>query len=298
MSAFAIRRRSHPSGAAQAGASADRFADGAPSRTALFAGLYVVGFINGMAGELAGRPSWQALLGAILSVNLVVLLAGLAGCVAASRMRPERCRPADVFVAVLFALLVLVPSPRISWAALGLLGSFSVIAHRSDRFAVAAGSIFIALSFKQAAAVVLMNLLAEPLTMLDASLVATLLEALRGNINRSANVIENGDGFLLSIMLGCSSVHNISVGGLCWIAITRTVRPRWRSSEIGVGAAIAAVIVILNVARMTLMGFGPSAYAAVHGIGAPVYDFLVLSTALTITLYGVRDELGLGWTRA
>jgi hypothetical protein len=263
------------------------------SRRALLLGLYVLGMTNGAIGYVIGQPSLAVTVASLATINLIVLLAVLAGLRLAGHVAPVGCHRADLAAGVLCALLILVPSGRISWAAVGLLALYSLVAHRDDRFAVAAASVFLALAFKQSFGTALMALLAEPLTIVDAVMVSGLLDLVRPDgIVRVGNVITAPDGYRLAIMLGCSSLHNLSIGLLCWVAITRSVRPAWRRADGRTVVTIMVATVGLNVLRMTLMGFGPAAYDVVHGpIGNTVFDMAVMANALAITLWGFRDAL-------
>lgn len=276
-----------------------RLCQGGVSRSFLMVGLYAVGLVNALVAEIAFQIDSDSVLKALGGLNMVVLLACGVGLHLSARRRPEPIGLLDGVAGLLFAAIVMVPNGRVSWLGVGLLAAYDLARSRRDPVAVAAGLVFVMVAVQRTLVPVMTNLLAQPLTVLDATLVAGLLRIADGDVSRSANLISSGDGYTLVVMIGCSSAHNVSIGLLCWLSLTRAVRSAWYAADWFAGAAVVLAIVMLNVLRMTMMAVSPSLYAALHAeIGAYIFDLLLLASALAITLLGLCNELGSGARRA
>lgn len=270
-----------------------RSCQGRVSRSFLMVGLYAVGLVNALGAEIVFQIEADSALKAVGGLNMVVLLACGVGLYLSARRRSEPIGLLDCVAGLLFAAIIMVPYGRVSWLGVGLLAAYDLASSRRDPVAVAAGLVFVMLAVQRAVVPVMVNLLAEPLTALDATLVAGLLRIAEYDASRSSNLISSGDGYTLVVMIGCSSVHNVSIGILCWLSLTRVVRSAWCAADWFAGAAVVLTIVVLNVLRMTIMAASPSLYTALHGeIGAYIFDLLLLASALAITFLGLCNELG------
>src|SRR5687768_684268 len=117
---------------------------------------------------------------------------------------------------------------------------------RRCAYTVAAGSVLAALSFHEAWARMIKNILTVPLTHFDAALVGLALDLTQQEYSRNGNLITVGNDFTLMMLQGCASFGNASLGVLCWVAITRLMRPRWQSSEWLTVLTIIVCVVGLN----------------------------------------------------
>lgn len=268
-------------------------------RPHLMAGLYTIGVVNGLIGVLvAGTMTQPDILSAVYNtfgLNVVVLLACAIGVRLSLHGTPEPANATDLMVAAIFALITIDPKSSVSWIGITLLSLYDLVFRRAGACSTAAGSVFLAVSTQQLWGRSLANLLAVPLSVMDATLVAAVLRVVHPGVSRTGSVIDTGAGHSLAIMLGCSSFHNVSLGLLCWVAITRAARPSWQRSDLKAGAVIIAAIVGLNVTRLVLMGIDLPLYERVHSDpGATIFNLAVLMTALAVSAYGVRHELWFG----
>lgn len=271
-------------------------------RSLLMAGLYFIGIVNGLAGQVADAIGREGFLVAVLDtfgINAIVLFACVTALNLIVRSGPSPVRGPDLAMAMGFALLVLVPNNRVSWFAVALLALYELVFRRGDARAVAAASILLGVTVTQFWIRPVISLFAGPLTHFDATLVAFVLGFLGDGVGRSGNVIDTGSDFTLAIMVSCSSLTNLSLAGLCWLTVTRAFRPIWSLREWRGFALLAAGVVTLNVSRMVLMGLDLSLYRLLHdGIGAPIFNLITLTFALAVSIYGIRHELGLRPARA
>jgi exosortase/archaeosortase family protein len=96
-------------------------------------------------------------------------------------------------------------------------------------------------------------------------------------------------GYGIIIYTGCSSFHNVSLAMLCWITVSRLRHQNRRSRDLVIGGAVAATMILLNVARLCLMAWDNAFFDYWHeGIGAEIFAISASLTILVISLYGVR----------
>jgi hypothetical protein len=256
-------------------------------------GLYALGVVNALVGDMAVQIELNSWVNALGGLNMVVLLACGVGLHLSARRSPVPAGRIDALAGLLFGAIVMVPHGRVTWIGIGLLAAYDLARNRRDPVAVAAGLVFVMVALQRTLVPLTVNLFAQPLTALDAMLVEGVLRITTGATARTANLVSGGDGYTLVVMIGCSSVHNVSIGLLCWLSLTRAIRSAWCAADWSAGAAVVLAIVTLNVLRMTAMASSPGLYAALHAdSGAYVFDLVLLAAALAITLLGLRDELG------
>jgi exosortase/archaeosortase family protein len=97
----------------------------------------------------------------------------------------------------------------------------------------------------------------------------------------------NGHGVV--IISGCSSFHNLSLALLCWVTISRLRRQNWQVRDFVIGSAIGITMILLNVARISLMAWDIELYHYWHdGIGAEIFAVAASLTILLMSLCGSR----------
>ncbi|HEY0833861.1 MAG TPA: hypothetical protein VGE72_08125 [Azospirillum sp.] len=286
---------SHPTGSALRGLAA-RGAWRVP-RGQLMAGLYLVGLINGLAPDVGAAIAKHGVAMAaanLFGVTIIELLASVLAVRLALRGGATAVpTAADLGVGAVFLVLMALPSPQASWMAIGLLAGFDLLRNRAPDWSRAAAVILLALSVHEVWGRVAVNLLAMPLTNLEAAAVAFTLGLMRDGIVLNGNLIDAPDGFGLAIVAGCLSMHYISAGLVCWVAITQAARPAWKGRDLVTGALVVLAMFALNHARLVGMGFGTEAYEALHSdLGAQILGLATLAIAAAIAVWGVRDDLG------
>ncbi len=258
-------------------------------RRDLLCGLYGVGLVNAVVAEIQTSTTGA---GDLFGIDAVVVAACLIGVGLSWGGGFARATLADLAAAAAFAALLMLPHKSAGWLALGILGGYSLFAHRRDAHLAAAGGVFAAVAAYEIVARLLLTLLAPSLTRLDASLTALLLDQFRDGISRDGNVIITGVGYELVVVAACVAFKSIAQAVLCCFAVTRLFRPAWSWSEAWLWAVLAGLIVLLNTVRLTLSAWDLAYYRWLHGdIGGMAFGMLVLATALGFALHGVRHEL-------
>jgi exosortase/archaeosortase family protein len=103
----------------------------------------------------------------------------------------------------------------------------------------------------------------------------------------NANIIGTQNGHSIIVYASCSSLHNISLGLLCWVSIKSLVRTHWQRADVGIGLLVCAVVVLLNVSRLYLTALSPEQYAYWHGgFGEEIYLWATTLIVLLISLWG------------
>ena len=101
----------------------------------------------------------------------------------------------------------------------------------------------------------------------------------------------NGPGYLV-IYPTCSSLANMSLAVLCWIALAQLLDHKWRNMDVAWGMLACLAVVAINVFRMGLMAQSLNYYEAVHSnLGDMIANIIFLVAVLGICLRGVRHEI-------
>ena len=89
------------------------------SRDEFFAGLYIIGCVNGLLGRViysVSFDSWASALSAV-DINVIVLFACFAGVSVVLKENKGDIEPADIAVGGIFLGLVILPIYPLSWMA-------------------------------------------------------------------------------------------------------------------------------------------------------------------------------------
>lgn len=262
------------------------------SRPELFATLFLLAALNGMADEIVtlirSQGLWPAAAGTfgLSIVTLAALWLGLRLALRAPALAPRR---GDWIVAAFALLPLLVPHRLGGWAAMTGLALYSLGRDRHSPFSAAAASIFLALAASEFWASVLVQIFAAHLLAWDAALAAGMLSLLGAEATQSGNLILTGDHRTLVVLVGCASLPNMAYGILCWMVVARALRPAWRWADLPAGLAVAGVAVAANAIRLALMGLSAGSYDRVHGVvGANVFNVVLLLVTVAIALLATR----------
>jgi hypothetical protein len=80
------------------------------------------------------------------------------------------------------------------------------------------------------------------------------------------------------------------------VAVVNVTSGRWSSAKLGLGALACAFVVLINVTRISLIGYYPGHYGLIHGeVGASIAGWLTTLAITTIVWFAVRrDAIALG----
>jgi len=151
----------------------------------------------------------------------------------------------------------------------------------------AAAAVLLALAFNGFWGPKLFNALAYYILHIDAALVGLTLVLTQPGMGWDGTIVGRADGHSLIIFGPCSSFHNISLGLLCWVSITKLVRPTWVRSDFSVALIVCAAVILLNAARLYLMALSADHYAYWHqGPGEQIVAWAMTVLVLVISLWG------------
>ena len=261
------------------------------TREKLFALLFATAVVNVVIPALKGAfhpTSLAEMLLSIGGINIFVWLAVGLGLKMALRHPSEPITQRDVIVTGIFSILVLWPLYETSAIALTFLSGYILIAERQSIFLRASAFVFMAVIIRLFWANLVAAFWGGPLENFD-----TYAISLVTGMKALGNVIYFGDGSGTIVMAwGCSSFANASMIFLIWAALTRSVRPLPQRSELWIVGALIASVFVINSVRVLLMMKSKAQFEIVHGpIGSSAVNYLLLATALSWTLFGLRREL-------
>jgi hypothetical protein len=269
------------------------------SRDEFFAGLFIVGCANGLGASIIRYVSAGDWSGGVQNVSVIVWFACFVGLSFFFRKNNDDVGPADVAVGLVFLILSAAPASEMNWLAVTGLCFYILLFTKdaSGRRLIFSAEIsarkrgalvLLALTVPMLWSRLLFSFIAKFFLEIDASLVGWLLRTPRtGNVLRFAD----GSGEMV-ILPACSSLANVSLAFLCWVAIAAWVEHR-RSWEDLLWCLLACLsVVAANVVRISIMGLSHWHYLTFHfGWGAMVVNMLILVLIIGFSVVGVRREL-------
>ena len=204
--------------------------------------------------------------------------------------RPEpRSGRTDIAVVLLIALLNFLPdhAGRWPWLSTTAMGLFVLATSQGDGKLKAAATVLLALAINGFWGPTIFEIFAFQLLLADAALVGTALSATQPGMGWNETIIGMADGHRVLIYGPCSSFHNISLGLLCWVTLTKLIRTTWVVPDILVALVVCATVILLNGSRLYLMALSPDQFTYWHdGFGEQVFAWGTTFAVLLITLWG------------
>ena len=258
------------------------------TRNEFFAGLYILGCANGLLGRLSrgfNLDGWMGVPGGDISV--IVWFACFAG-VSIWLSDKEEIRSADLAVAAVFLILVILPIFSLSWVAVTGLSLYILMFANDGSERKRGALILLALTVPMLWSGLLFRFFMGPLLEIDASLAAWILGTDRvGNMFRFAD----GSGTVV-VLPACSSVANLSLAFLCWVSITQWVKHPWSATDILWSLLACISVIAVNVTRISLMGLSPWHHNLIHNEwGNMIANFITLALMVGFCVVGARREL-------
>src|SRR5262249_10451947 len=201
-----------------------------------------------------------------------------------SRALPNRT---DVTFTLLIAVLNFLPATSVSWASTTAFGIFLLARGRGDRKFRAAAAVLLALAFNGFWGPLIFDFFAFPLLRADAAFVGGLLYLTQPGMSWAQTIVGTPEGHSVMIYGPCSSFHNISLGLLCWVTITRLARTDWVVTDVLIAFAVCTIVVVLNGTRLYLMALGPDYFTYWHdGFGQHLFSWATAFGVLFASLWG------------
>jgi exosortase/archaeosortase family protein len=230
---------------------------------------------------------WEgALAGADL--NVIILLACFAGISLVSTKTSERLQPLDLVVAMVFLILVALPIFPLSWVGITVLSLYILVFASNNRERVRGALILLAMTAPMLWSRLLFQIFAKPILDIDALLVSLLL-----GTQRTGNMVGflDGSGYMI-VLPACSSLANMSLALLCWVAITQWAGHRWVAKDVLWAGLACASVIAVNVTRISLMGFSHRHYELIHSSwGDMITNSIMLALMVGVTVLGARREI-------
>lgn len=197
----------------------------------------------------------------------------------------EPVRRHDWAVAALMLGASLLPFPAVAAVALlgGSLYLFGTSAAGQDGRRIAI--VMLAICGHVVLGRVALALLSGPLLAIDAQAVAWL-----GGTSAAGNVVHFVDGSAFVVSGACSSLHNMSLGLLCWATLTQLTSLRIDRRLIGFLVLTLLGLFMVNATRLAMIARLPDHYVALHhGLGATMFGIASLCVIVAVSAWGVID---------
>src|SRR5262249_16290565 len=229
-------------------------------REEFFAGLYILGLINGLGGHIIqsiNLNGWS--VAAFDRISVIEFFACFAGVSLLLRDRKEAVRTLDLAFAAIFLFFIILPVGVLSWV--GVTGLSLYILLTQPGPSVRRGAIILlAVTVPMLWSRLLFQFFANIILEIDAALVANILGTLR-----SCHLVRCCDdsGYLV-VEPGCSSLANMSLAFLVWVTVTQWVNHRWSPIDIIWCLLTCVSVIAVNVLRISLYGLSHDHYQTFH----------------------------------
>jgi hypothetical protein len=195
----------------------------------------------------------------------------------------------DVALALSALLLNFLPGPSApSWFSVSAVALLLFVRSDGDNTLKAAAAVLLALAFNGYWGPKFFDFFAYYLLRADAALVGVALSLTQPGMSWQETIIGRPGAHSVLIFNPCSSFHNISLGLLCWVSLTKLVRTSWVRGDLVVAFAVCVAVVLWNATRLYLMALSNDHYTYWHeGPGEQIVAWGTTMTVLLISLWGV-----------
>ena len=263
---------------------------GALPRGVFFAGLFILGFSNGLFEKIMEAIARGTVGSAILDTFGISVLIWAACFIAISlllRHPPERLTRDDLILGAAITAAALLPSSKASWLALTGLGLYGLWCFEAGEPARRAAFIILSITVPMLWSRLVFDMLSHLILQADAILVSLIVGTER--VGNTVGFADNS-GYLF-ILPPCSSLANVSLAVLGWALFIQAFALRPSLNDIWWCLTTCSAMIVINVTRMALVGLHPEHYELLHGaVGASVASFLGLAAIVGINLIRVRRD--------
>lgn len=264
------------------------------SRRLLFCGLIAIGFANGIVQNISATVSEAGPLSAAVNtfdVSVFIWLSFGAGLLLVGRSSIEANR-GDWLVAAAAGVAMLLPVPDLSWLANSGLALFLLVRSAPGSTLRRGAAILFAVTIPMFWARIVLSVFNDTILAADAKLTALAVGS-----KQTGNIVPFADGSgAMWIAPGCSSFSNLSLAILAFVTLVNVTSGRWSRATLALGALTCALVVVVNVTRLSLIGYYPDHYELIHGqVGAGIANWLTTLLIMAIGWFAVRrDAITLG----
>jgi hypothetical protein len=230
---------------------------------------------------------WAEALFNTFEVSVIVWISCAAGISLVFQDRKLGVRRLELAMGAGFIFLVILPIGALSWFAVAALSLYIIVSAKvasSRRGAF----ILLAITVPMLWSRLLFQFFANLILQIDASLVGWIL-----GTHRTGDIVEFADGSgVLVIWPACSSLANVSLAVLCWVAVSQFVSHKSSAYDLLWCLLACLSVIAVNVARISLMGVSQWHYATFHGPwGDAACNTIILGLIVGFSVIGVRREL-------
>lgn len=259
-------------------------------RGEFFAGLFILGFSNGIFEQIAWAIDTGTVEDAILGTFGISVLVWVACLIVVSlllRQPPESVTRNDLIVGLGVTAAVLVPSAKASWIALTGFGLYGLRCFEAGSPARRAAFLILAVTVPMFWSRLLFAILSDLILQADAILVSLIVGTER--IGNTIGFADNS-GYLY-ILPACSSLADVSLAVLGWALFTQALTRRLSLKDVWWCLAACFAVILINVTRIALIGLYPEHFDLIHGaVGAGIASSLALVAIVGINLIRVRGD--------
>lgn len=249
--------------------------------------LAVISFLNGLVSRSLGAISDVGFLAALANtfeISVIVWLSLGLGVRLVWISPPSEMSRRDYWVFSGLLALTLVPIAELSWIALSGIAAYGVVNSARGTGLRRGAIILLAVSVPMFWSRVLFKALAEYVLTFDAALVGFV----SGQGNAGNTVTYADQSGYIWIAQSCSSLNNVSLAILCWVTIIQLYKRSFAMRDLIWLLAACLSVVVINVARLTLIVFFPEQFELIHGpIGGTIVAWMILISTVAICLRGV-----------
>lgn len=260
-------------------------------RAQLFALVIAVLAPNAVAAKVL-QSFWETgagpTIGSGLGVSWTFWLAAAACLRLAWTEAPAPIRAFDVWLAAGCVVAALVPISQASGLACTGLGLALLLDRRSGVRLKAAALVLLAISIQVLWSRLMMLFFIGPIADFDAHAVGLLIQ--RPVVGNEVMFVDGSQK--MSILAACTSVQNVSLALMLYVAIVRTVRPSPRIAELWALLGLFATVVVINLGRLVLMAQSAPMFEMMHGgVGWSLAEAAITVAVLAWALASVRREI-------
>lgn len=261
-------------------------------RNELFSGLIVLGFLNGVFPRVVTSVWEQNALVALLTTLDVSVVVWASWCIVVSftlRSPLDRVTRMDVAVAIAALIAFAIPVAPLSWVALSGIAVHMLRTSGPATLMRRGGWVLLALTVPMLWSRIIFSLFTSYILALDAALVGWIV-----GTERTGNTVAFADGSgYLWIAPGCSSLTNMSLAVLSWIALVQVFAPGCYLPRVWRWCVLAcAGVVLVNVGRLSLIALYSERFELIHGpIGSFAASGLTVGLTLGVCALGVSRHL-------
>jgi hypothetical protein len=250
-----------------------------------FAGLFVLGFANGICTQIRQGIAESSVGGAILDTFGISVLVWAACFIALSLLLRHPAEPVtrrDLILGSAVIAATLFPSSKLSWLALTGLGLYGLRCFEPGTRMRRAAFVILAITVPMFWSRLVFAVLSDLILQADAILVSWII-----GTERVGNTVgfADGSGYLF-ILPACSSLTNVSLAILGWALFAQAFAVRLSLNDVGWCLAACAAIVVVNITRIALIGLHPEHFELLHGAA----EVSVASLLGLAAIVGIFDQ--------